>query len=425
MTDNFVLEVLGCQSIPIGAQFGGVLPILEPYEDAALLRRDQETYPLFRNKIFSLKNGDAHLLRVDVLIANSEDPLVFELRLRIDYHDASNRCSSYSEPFYLAKFFGGHTNRNPYSDGDNTNNNWDEFSNSLRNDLKPDLYTTGTYAYFFSTNDHHKKLAKNHLAYLKAHLRDAVMAKSRTPVETYGFVKNNLPVQESELRCGNATSHRLQGSVRVFSYGDDVWIYEGRSDTEYKCVRSEAKEIAIRGSHQQRFEAVEFLIGVSIEPELDVAATVEIIRLLALFPIRDAFSRIADYLSSDNSLVQDTAAQMLTHTKFCNANRALLSIVRTNRFAKSSAFKALALCGDQAVAHEVYELFKKGAVAPDDIEAIKDVIFSTAPDFGRQCDFSVPTESMFDVFLSYNSNDRPTVRQLGLALKDRGLSVWL
>ena len=31
----------------------------------------------------------------------------------------------------------------------------------------------------------------------------------------------------------------------------------------------------------------------------------------------------------------------------------------------------------------------------------------------------------FDVFLSHNSQDKPHVRQLGEALKSRGLSVWL
>ena len=33
--------------------------------------------------------------------------------------------------------------------------------------------------------------------------------------------------------------------------------------------------------------------------------------------------------------------------------------------------------------------------------------------------------SEFDVFLSHNSQDKPTVRQLGEALKQRGLQVWL
>ena len=32
---------------------------------------------------------------------------------------------------------------------------------------------------------------------------------------------------------------------------------------------------------------------------------------------------------------------------------------------------------------------------------------------------------MFDVFLSHNGKDKPRVRQLGAALKNRGLSVWL
>ncbi len=31
----------------------------------------------------------------------------------------------------------------------------------------------------------------------------------------------------------------------------------------------------------------------------------------------------------------------------------------------------------------------------------------------------------FDVFLSYNSSDRPTVTRLGEKLRDRGLKVWL
>jgi hypothetical protein len=31
----------------------------------------------------------------------------------------------------------------------------------------------------------------------------------------------------------------------------------------------------------------------------------------------------------------------------------------------------------------------------------------------------------FDVFLSHNSNDKPSVKALGTALKQRGLSVWL
>ena len=33
--------------------------------------------------------------------------------------------------------------------------------------------------------------------------------------------------------------------------------------------------------------------------------------------------------------------------------------------------------------------------------------------------------TFFHVFLSHNSKDKPTVRQLGLALKGRGLHVWL
>ena len=37
----------------------------------------------------------------------------------------------------------------------------------------------------------------------------------------------------------------------------------------------------------------------------------------------------------------------------------------------------------------------------------------------------MPTSSEFDVFLSHNSTDKPTVRQLAGALKGRGLKVWL
>jgi hypothetical protein len=31
----------------------------------------------------------------------------------------------------------------------------------------------------------------------------------------------------------------------------------------------------------------------------------------------------------------------------------------------------------------------------------------------------------FDVFLSHNSKDKPRVRKLAVALRDRGLRVWL
>ena len=36
-----------------------------------------------------------------------------------------------------------------------------------------------------------------------------------------------------------------------------------------------------------------------------------------------------------------------------------------------------------------------------------------------------PLSETFDVFLSHNSKDKPLVRQIGEALRDRGLKVWL
>jgi nucleotide-binding universal stress UspA family protein len=38
---------------------------------------------------------------------------------------------------------------------------------------------------------------------------------------------------------------------------------------------------------------------------------------------------------------------------------------------------------------------------------------------------TIPMEEQFDVFLSHNSRNKPTVRQLAEALQQRGLKVWL
>ncbi|HEV7503348.1 MAG TPA: toll/interleukin-1 receptor domain-containing protein [Thermoanaerobaculia bacterium] len=36
-----------------------------------------------------------------------------------------------------------------------------------------------------------------------------------------------------------------------------------------------------------------------------------------------------------------------------------------------------------------------------------------------------PLSETFDIFLSHNSKDKPTVRQIGKALRERGFKVWL
>lgn len=415
-TEKISIEIVEFRDLPQNSRFSGVRPILDPYEDLVLIDRNCKSYPVFDGRVFSLKNGEMDLLRISILVANSEMPVIFKLRLRVDHHSGSKRFTSYSKPFYLAKYFGGRTEGNPYSNGMNISNKWKGFSNSLRSDLKPDLYCTQLYQHQFCATKCSFSLltlrqrisyrlsgmklhdpvfpedlklfpSTDYVGYLRNHFGQAALMGPRIPVETYGYVKNGFPVSESMLVHASIASLMSIGNVIMISYSNDssdlekVWIYQTRRSAEFTHLCIAACRIANDGTEAEKLDATKFLVNISYDENADVAATIDLISLLGLFPNHISYDRIVEFLSSDNAIIQDKAAQMLIHTRYKNANTALLEITQRNdSFAKESAYKALALCGDKRIAQQLHQALEDGNIKPNEINLAKDTIFDIDPD---------------------------------------------
>jgi len=392
VTNKIFLEIMDHKVVPNGARYNGVRPVLKAHEDFALINSKQKQYSLFKDNKFSLKDGSVDLLRVSVLIANFESPAIFKLRLGIEHISGSKRFTSYSEPFYLAKYFGGQTNRNPYSS--NKLNQWGKFDNSLKSYLKPDLYLTGLYQHTYEDEGIFKlRSTRNCLSYVKDNLIQTLLSNPRLPIQKYGFVKNDEPVDESLLIRNFGTSSTPVGNIVIFSYLDElkdserVWIYSRQRTEDYQNFKTAVRKIALKGSQNEQKEVIRLLLELSLDDKADIAVHLDIISLLGLIPHFEAYDRIVEYLSFRNPLIEDRAAEMLSHTRYSQASHGLLSIVkRGNTFAAPTAYSALSMCGTEDTARELYDFIQSSSTGTDVIDKVKETIIDISPNLARGWD---------------------------------------
>jgi hypothetical protein len=84
---------------------GSFLPIFEPYKDTATIHRDQHDYSLFYDQVFGYEAGKTDVYRINVKVANSEEPGMYRGRLKIDHTSDGIHRTAFSDSFLIGKCF--------------------------------------------------------------------------------------------------------------------------------------------------------------------------------------------------------------------------------------------------------------------------------------------------------------------------------
>jgi hypothetical protein len=365
VVDSVFIDLIAVHPLP-PSNAGEFLPALEPYRDSAILSRGKTNYPLFSGKVFTYKPGESDVLRIDLRVADAEEPGVYEVKLRVKHHSDRESFLSTSESVYLAKYFGGYANRNVYAKfGDKPPRSFKPLVNQVFDGIdsihKTNLYTTGVYVAQRTMHfDNEKRPAKDILRqrpeaakeFIATHLDLALLDKTRSPVEKHGFVVNQLPASGTNL-----TSECWRG----YSFGgNDMYdtikptctpgleIYEGRQSKTYDDVMAAAISIYAGTDSTAKRETGKLLISASQRPQMDAAALIDILPLLAMMDTEETMMRVTELIDSSNALVVKAALKVLADFRFAPASGKLLSLLNDPvEIVRISAESALRMSADE------------------------------------------------------------------------------
>jgi len=386
-----ILEVLDRPEQALGSCF---MPVLEPIEDTAVLTREQALYRLFCDQVFSYKEGDVDLFRVNVLVADAEGPMVFRFRFEIDYAVGSRRGKAHSQDFYLAKFQKGRTARIPYA------------KSKMSPHTKPDLPAAVEYTAAnaipgreeFSTEGSYyrgwqfrTKSKESNADGLAAHIQQnywaAVMSGNRDETQKKGL--SRVPPIEALDTGGLQTSWVCFKASGDRGYESQVHgefeIYTGRDTPEYHALAAACARLGEIGTPKQQEAVAQSLIDATQNPTMDTAGVTDTIPLLACFRCKRAFEFLAFLLKCGNTVVEKNAAEVFGSIVYSGARERLLEIVKQPRsYASSAALRALGLNGNEHTAKLIVELYGQERFHPTETEVIAAVVFRSAPAWASQ-----------------------------------------
>ncbi|MGY6278133.1 hypothetical protein [Methylomonas sp. MgM2] len=425
VVDSITIELISTGDLP-PSNAGEFLPALEPYQDIALLKREQTSYPLFYGKVFTYPAGQSDVYRIDIRVADSEPPGLYKVTLAVKHHYNTEQFVSYSEPVFIAKYLGGRSNRNVYAKfGDSTPPRFTRPAalrvlDGIDSIHKKNHYYNGNLAAsltIFADNDKQEAKLKElgtspeeAFKYVTKNLHEAILGNSqRVPVQSYGFVLNGIPVPGGVLseECWRAYSGG--GNKDFFSIKpmckDGLEVYERRSSHLYNQIVKALVNIC----HSQNNILMEKLGNVLVEASkketYDVAALIDVVPLLALANTDNSLMRVKELLSHPNVLVRRSAVEVFSDYRFEPASKDLLSMINTEGdIVLKRAIQALEMSADREAFEALLASANVTGVAENTVHRnaalLKEIDPGRATDIARQLPSSSPLrlalESFFD-----------------------------
>lgn len=408
-----VIEVLDRPERALGSTF---LPTLEPIEDTAVLTRGQGLFRLFADRVFSYKDGDVDLFRVNVLVADADQPGVFRFRFRVDYTVGTRRGKANSEDFYLAKFREGHTARIPYAKSRRRRHAQPHFPAAAETlgagtiVGREEFSTDGSYYRSRVFRAEHLPAAtmENFAAYLlsrweqdadtdelAAHIQQdhwaCVMSGQRDETQRNGF--SRVPptaVPDTSVSMGGLQTRWVafkpsMGRGYTSQVRGEFEIYTGRDTVEYHALARACARFGETGAQQRQEIAARALVDAAQASNTDAAGVIDTVPLLACFRCEGAFKFLASLLTCGHSVIEKTAIDVFGSIVYSGAREPLLRIVKQPRsYSTSYAVRALAVNGNEATARAIVELYEQGSFHSTETGAIADVIFRSAPAWAHQ-----------------------------------------
>ena len=398
IVNGVFVEVAERLDLPDRSLLNTFLPVLEPIEDTAILSSGQSLCRLFRGKVFSYKDGDVDLFRVNVLISDREEPAVFRFRFRIDYMVGGTTRQTFSEYFYLAKYRSGRTSRIPYSKSRRFQG---EASTSTERAIPDSQAQNETESFLNEPEDgtldsQPTTLVDDGLAlvaYVKEHFFEAVMAGERDELQRNGFAKveqEQNPFSELLTKMGGLNTSwvcfKPSGSRGYSStVYDDVEIYTGNTSKGYNALANACKELARKGEDRQQENIIQFMVEAIRAGKLDVAAVIDSVSLLAGFRRESAYKGLVLLLNCGHTLVEKAVTDVFERVVYPDACLHLMHLLeRRPSYSTLGAMRALGPNGNTESAKMILKLYDDGYFPATEVGTIAQVLLHSAPALSRQ-----------------------------------------
>jgi hypothetical protein len=385
--DGVFLDVVSRVNLPPSIA-GEFLPMFKIYKDQAVIRQGENTYPMLNDQVLNYDPGQKDIYRFSVRVADSEGPGLFSCRLRITNIINGHRVETTSEPFWVAKYFGGQTNRNVYSKFHTDDAPITTLAYGLRhvdglNSVsRPPRYTThsllaqvfqrGSRQFdipgirpdktddgMFSDAARPAQTPASPLpwsdggtyAYALSHLNSVMAGKVRTKVQKYGFTLNGAIAPLAAMENFDLHMYGFGQSKDYDSYTMDlsekgaakreIEVYIGNSTRDYTALQLSVGETAIQGIGDQLYSLSDALVRLS-RKDIDVAAKVDLTTLLAEVITPASLDRLVDFLRDNNPVVQHAAAKALRDYRWPNATERLWTLTNSpTSYVRDAATSAL------------------------------------------------------------------------------------
>jgi Trypsin-like peptidase domain len=391
MLDGVSVDVVSRVDLPpsIAGEFS---PEFKIYKDIAVIGQGRSSYPMLNDQVLNYDPGQKDIYRFSVRIADSENPGLFSCRLRLSYSINGQKFETVSDPFWVAKYFGGRTNRNVYSkfhtdiapsttlayglrhvDGvDSVDRPPRYFTHSLlaqmfhggsRDFDIPGIRTDRTMEAMMLGPENLKRVPLLPLPwadggsynYALSHLPSALIEKGRTAVQKFGFTINGARANKEILIAFDSDNHSFGGSDHYQSYTNDLnnagtvkrvlEVYIGSSTKEYTALQLAVGDTVIMRKAGEVDGLSDALIRFSHE-NIDVAAMVDLIPLLAVVNTQASLDRLVDFLRDENPVVQHEAATALRYYRWPNAAAQLWVLAGSSiPYVRDAATSALEMSG--------------------------------------------------------------------------------
>lgn len=427
VVDGVFLDLVSVHPLP-PSEAGMFFPAFDPYKDSATIHHDQASYQLFYDKVLAYQAGQTDGYRINVKIANSEDSGIYKCRLRIEYRSDQTKFTSYSEPFFIGKFYGGMTNRNVYAKFHQDAQPASSTPPPLRfvdgvNFLeRKDFYSTGEYRdNFVQQNMLQFRLKENAPGssqtpdgatksncswsedtadqFVLQNAWHTLMAGPRAPIQIYGFVVDGKPTGRQIFEVADESSFISAGTDDYSSQkplsSDNLEIYERRNGVNYSCLSLAVVAVSVE-SEEQRQTIGGHLVDLSRRTDIDVAGLVDLMPFLGIVDNAVTLNRVSELLTNPNPLVQVSACKVLSNYRFEAASKELLmAFLNGQGRLKRAAAEGLIMSGDNAATEVLLKKALSRNGSAEDSKTLARLIVNMDPELAKKTIGDLPLDSTF------------------------------
>ncbi len=413
LVKKIFLEVIDTIPIPQNSAQGTFLPVLEPIEGSVIISRDKSEYSLFGDKMFSYPDGGVDLFRLNVLISDSELPVIFKFRIGAIYSVGSEVDTIISGEQYISKSMVGMTPRIPYEKRDEgsmsklrTPNVNDKIGKRKYNTDAVELERRfeqyiDNILQFSNCNS---MPDTNYVVFIKGLLWKALMAGERDSLEIFGILQDEAESEFEEIFGAvggpNTTwvsygwSHDKE--YNTISYPEYV-LYNGRNTVMYECLLLVCEEYFKKTKPAESREVTNFMIEIALQDSMDIAAIYDLIPVLAFSRQDTALEFILNILYHDNHFIRERAVEVFAYIKYEKAKDAIMAILKeVSPYVRETALRALMLQGDESTAREIITLFEDGYFHISELELVAKLVAYISPNYALDLSRSYLTMGSYE-----------------------------